>query len=144
MCFNESNLISKSLEAGCSNALLLLCFTCDQKKKVLLQAMKEEPPLNAKCKDKFLIQSTLITPEKESLPLADLVRCCPSILLTRHVSVVWIYMKAYSFHFISIFLNLANYFLSLSTTFLVGERRWRRTKSTSTENQSYLSSTHRS
>ncbi|PAV17118.1 VAMP-associated [Pyrrhoderma noxium] len=40
--------------------------------QVLLQAMKEEPPLNAKCKDKFLIQSTLITPEKESLPLADL------------------------------------------------------------------------
>ena len=31
----------------------------------MLQAMKEEPPLNAKCKDKFLIQSTLLTPEKE-------------------------------------------------------------------------------
>ncbi|KZV73824.1 VAMP-associated protein [Peniophora sp. CONT] len=33
--------------------------------QVMLQAMKEEPPLNAKCKDKFLIQSTLLTPEKE-------------------------------------------------------------------------------
>ena len=35
--------------------------------------MKEEPPLGAKCKDKFLIQSTLITPEKETLPLQDIV-----------------------------------------------------------------------
>ncbi len=40
---------------------------------VMLQAMKEEPPLAAKCKDKFLIQSTLITPEKETLSLQDLV-----------------------------------------------------------------------
>ncbi|KAK2465351.1 hypothetical protein APHAL10511_002705 [Amanita phalloides] len=39
---------------------------------VMLQAMKEEPPLNAKCKDKFLIQSTLITPEKESMSLQDI------------------------------------------------------------------------
>ena len=38
--------------------------------------MKEEPPLGAKCKDKFLIQSTLITPEKETLPLQDIV--CPT------------------------------------------------------------------
>jgi hypothetical protein len=38
----------------------------------MLQAMKEEPPLNAKCKDKFLIQSTLITREKEALPLQDI------------------------------------------------------------------------
>ena len=30
----------------------------------MLQAMKEDPPLNVKCKDKFLIQSTLITPDK--------------------------------------------------------------------------------
>ncbi|KAF8627427.1 hypothetical protein AX17_006242 [Amanita inopinata Kibby_2008] len=39
---------------------------------VMLQAMKEEPPLNAKCKDKFLIQSTLITPEKETMSLQDI------------------------------------------------------------------------
>ncbi|TFY74389.1 hypothetical protein EWM64_g9623 [Hericium alpestre] len=39
--------------------------------QVMLQAMKEEPPLNAKCKDKFLIQSTLITEEKNSLPLGE-------------------------------------------------------------------------
>jgi len=40
--------------------------------QVMLQAMKEEPPLSTKCKDKFLIQSTLITPEKETLPLHDI------------------------------------------------------------------------
>ncbi|SRR6266702_1940675 len=40
----------------------------------MLQAMKEEPPLNAKCKDKFLIQTMLIPPEKATLPLHDLVR----------------------------------------------------------------------
>lgn len=45
--------------------------------QVMLQAMKEEPPLNAKCKDKFLIQSMLIPPEKAALPLHDLVRCFP-------------------------------------------------------------------
>lgn len=36
--------------------------------------MKEEPPLSAKCKDKFLIQSTIITPEKETKDLQDIVR----------------------------------------------------------------------
>jgi hypothetical protein len=40
----------------------------------MLQAMKEEPPLNAKCKDKFLIQTMLIPPEKSTLPPHDLVR----------------------------------------------------------------------
>ncbi|KAL1722787.1 PapD-like protein [Schizophyllum commune] len=39
---------------------------------VMLQALKDEPPLNAKCKDKFLIQSTIITPEKETLPLQEI------------------------------------------------------------------------
>ncbi|ESZ97578.1 hypothetical protein SBOR_2035 [Sclerotinia borealis F-4128] len=32
---------------------------------VLLQAMKDEPPLDAKCKDKFLVQSVEVTPDKE-------------------------------------------------------------------------------
>lgn len=32
---------------------------------VLLQAMKQEPPLDAKCKDKFLVQSVAITADKE-------------------------------------------------------------------------------
>lgn len=39
---------------------------------VILQSMKEDPPLGAKCKDKFLIQTTLITPERESIPIGDL------------------------------------------------------------------------
>ncbi|KDQ11435.1 hypothetical protein BOTBODRAFT_455283 [Botryobasidium botryosum FD-172 SS1] len=40
--------------------------------QVLLQPMKEEPPLNAKCKDKFLVQSTIIMPEKEHVDLHDI------------------------------------------------------------------------
>ncbi|KAF5360355.1 hypothetical protein D9756_004684 [Leucocoprinus leucothites] len=39
---------------------------------VMLQPLKEEPPLNSKCKDKFLVQSTLITPDKETMALHDL------------------------------------------------------------------------
>jgi len=39
---------------------------------VMLQAMKEEPPLSTKCRDKFLIQSTTITSEKATLPLHDI------------------------------------------------------------------------
>jgi len=34
--------------------------------------MKEDPPLSVKCKDKFLVQSTIITSEKDQ-PGADLV-----------------------------------------------------------------------
>ncbi|KAF7512472.1 hypothetical protein GJ744_001407 [Endocarpon pusillum] len=34
--------------------------------QVLLQAMKEDPPLDAKCRDKFLVQSVLITSEDVS------------------------------------------------------------------------------
>jgi hypothetical protein len=48
---------------------------------VMLQAMKEEPPLNAKCKDKFLIQSTIITSDKETMSLAEIVRHCPAVRL---------------------------------------------------------------
>ena len=47
---------------------------------VMLQAMKEEPPLNAKCKDKFLIQSTTITPDKEAMSLAEIVGRHPAQL----------------------------------------------------------------
>ncbi|KAH7915415.1 PapD-like protein [Hygrophoropsis aurantiaca] len=39
---------------------------------VMLQPMKDEPPLSTKCKDKFLIQSTLITPDKETKGLQDI------------------------------------------------------------------------
>ncbi|MCJ1225422.1 phosphatidylinositol-binding protein scs2 [Toensbergia leucococca] len=33
--------------------------------QVLLQAMKEDPPSDARCRDKFLVQSVAITPERE-------------------------------------------------------------------------------
>ncbi|KZW01521.1 VAMP-associated protein [Exidia glandulosa HHB12029] len=39
---------------------------------VMLLPMKEDPPLSTKCKDKFLVQSTLISPEKDHLPLAEI------------------------------------------------------------------------
>lgn len=34
--------------------------------------MKEEPPTSAKCRDKFLVQSTIITPERETTSLNDI------------------------------------------------------------------------
>ncbi|SPO38578.1 related to SCS2 - required for inositol metabolism [Pseudozyma flocculosa] len=40
--------------------------------QVLLQPMKEEPPLSAKCRDKFLVQSTIITPELETASLQEI------------------------------------------------------------------------
>lgn len=40
---------------------------------VLLQAMKADPPLDAKCRDKFLVQSAPITPDKEFAPIATVV-----------------------------------------------------------------------
>lgn len=39
--------------------------------QVLLQPLKEEPPMQTKCRDKFLIQSAVITPDKETVPIAD-------------------------------------------------------------------------
>ncbi len=35
--------------------------------------MKEDPPPDFKCKDKFLVQSVTISPELETLSLQDLV-----------------------------------------------------------------------
>ncbi|KAG8998331.1 phosphatidylinositol-binding protein scs2 [Tulasnella sp. JGI-2019a] len=39
---------------------------------VLLQPMREDPPASTKCKDKFLVQSTFITPEREHVSLTDI------------------------------------------------------------------------
>jgi len=56
--------------------------------------MREEPPLAAECKDRFLIQSKTITPEKETLSLPDIVsssslpllaRCHLNFLVSRNV-----------------------------------------------------------
>jgi hypothetical protein len=41
---------------------------------VLLQAMKQEPPLDAKCRDKFLVQSVAVTADKEFTNIASIVR----------------------------------------------------------------------
>jgi hypothetical protein len=38
--------------------------------------MKEDPPLGTKCRDKFLVQSTIIKPESETRPLPELVSKC--------------------------------------------------------------------
>lgn len=40
--------------------------------QVLLQPMKEEPVPGAKCRDKFLVQSTIITPDREHTTLQEL------------------------------------------------------------------------
>ena len=40
---------------------------------VLLQAMKEDPPLDARCRDKFLVQSVAITPEHELPNITSIV-----------------------------------------------------------------------
>ena len=39
-----------------------------------MQAMKDEPAIDFKCKDKFLVQSVAITAERDQLPQQDLVR----------------------------------------------------------------------
>ena len=41
---------------------------------VILQPMKEDPPPDFKCRDKFLVQSVPITPELETGSLQELVR----------------------------------------------------------------------
>ncbi|KAG0237399.1 phosphatidylinositol-binding protein scs2 [Actinomortierella wolfii] len=40
--------------------------------QVQMQAMKEDPPIDVKCKDKFLVQSIAITAEREQLALTEL------------------------------------------------------------------------
>lgn len=42
---------------------------------VLLQAMKEDPPADAKCRDKFLVQSVAISADQEFPNITQIV-CC--------------------------------------------------------------------
>jgi len=44
---------------------------------VLLQAMKQEPPLDAKCRDKFLVQSVAVTSDKEFTNINEIVGAPP-------------------------------------------------------------------
>jgi hypothetical protein len=46
----------------------------DARPLVTMQLFEEEPPLDTKCKDKFLIQSAIITLDKENWMLKDIVR----------------------------------------------------------------------
>lgn len=52
---------------------------------VLLQAMKVEPPADARCRDKFLVQSAPITSDKEFASIANVVRATTnSWIITCH------------------------------------------------------------
>lgn len=42
--------------------------------KVLLQAMKDEPAPDAKCKDKFLVQTVAVTRDMEFANVTSIVR----------------------------------------------------------------------
>ena len=42
--------------------------------QVLLQAMKDDPPPEAKCRDKFLVQTVAITADREFSTVAEIVR----------------------------------------------------------------------
>ena len=53
---------------------------------VLLQAMKEDPPPDAKCRDKFLVQSVLVTADKEFTNVGSLVRCVVTYISSRDPS----------------------------------------------------------
>ena len=46
----------------------------DVEVQVLLQAMKEDPPLDAKCRDKFLVQSIAISADNEFTNVQQVVR----------------------------------------------------------------------
>jgi hypothetical protein len=44
---------------------------------VLLQAMKQEPPMDMKCRDKFLVQSVAVTADKEFANIGSIVGPTP-------------------------------------------------------------------
>lgn len=45
----------------------------DNRILVLLQAMKADPPLDSRCRDKFLVQSAAITADKDFANIATVV-----------------------------------------------------------------------
>ena len=50
---------------------------------VLLQAMKEEPASDAKCKDKFLVQTVAVTRDMEFANVTSIVCLSPYVNLHR-------------------------------------------------------------
>lgn len=65
---------------------------------VLLQPMKVDPPPGAKCKDKFLVQSSLIEASMEHLNLAEIVRSLSSALAIVGLSLtlLWVLLRQWS------------------------------------------------
>lgn len=58
---------------------------------VLLQAMKTEPPVDARCRDKFLVQSAPITSDKEFASIANVLDTTDKALLQeRKIRVNWL------------------------------------------------------
>lgn len=58
---------------------------------VLLQAMKQEPPADAKCRDKFLVQSVIITPDKEFTNVAQIWDSVErSAIQEKKIRVLWL------------------------------------------------------
>jgi hypothetical protein len=58
---------------------------------VLLQAMKQEPPPDAKCRDKFLVQSAPITGDKEFASIATVLESTDkSVINERKIRVNWL------------------------------------------------------
>ncbi|KAM0485446.1 hypothetical protein ACHAPX_001432 [Trichoderma viride] len=58
---------------------------------VLLQAMKADPPLDAKCRDKFLVQSAPITADKEFAPVASVLESTDkAAIYERKIRVNWL------------------------------------------------------
>ena len=50
---------------------------------VILQAMKQEPPPDTKCRDKFLVQAVPITSDKEFANLASIVSQAENLVLEK-------------------------------------------------------------
>jgi hypothetical protein len=48
--------------------------------------MKADPPLDAKCRDKFLVQSAPITPDKEFASIASVVSPLTPTYILRHMN----------------------------------------------------------
>ena len=61
-------LVSSKVVRVCSGSLTESLLVILQPK-----VFKEEHRLSTKCEDRFLIQTTIITPDKETLPPADIV-----------------------------------------------------------------------
>ncbi|KAJ5938793.1 hypothetical protein N7466_001927 [Penicillium verhagenii] len=59
--------------------------------QVLLQAMKEEPASDAKCKDKFLVQSVAVTKDMEFANVTSIFeKASKSAVVERKIRVVWL------------------------------------------------------